>query len=292
MIDVVIKRVGRTIRSLRLGKRDYYPNTTTEQDLSMVLEQLTNPNPRMIRETKRLLAGIQNLDRAPRPEAVLGHIARFAATATEMQLSTKRSKVRPFDESKSPIHVQLKELIKKRRKFNIIVADPPWEYDDSANAGERGAKHKYPTMNMHDIRCMPVEDIAADDSVLLLWGTWPLVEDVLACIRAWGFQYKTCGFVWVKTNRIADTDFMGGGHYVRSNTEFVLVATRGKRLARKSKSVMQVVRAALRDHSQKPEEFFERLSALYDLKENRTVELFGRKKRPNITVLGNDTDRY
>jgi len=292
LIDTFIERVGRTIKRVRIGKRDYYPSTDTDQDLATFIEQLTNPNKRMLADTKKLLAQVQRMDRQPKPEVFLRLLSRSIVASTERSMFAKRVKIRPFNEAKSPIHIQLKQLIAKRRKFNIIVADPPWEYDDSADAGERGAKHKYPVMNMHDIRNMPVEQIAADNSVLLLWGTWPLMEDVLTVVRAWGFKYKTCGFVWVKVNPKAETDFMGGGHYTRSNTEFVLVATRGKRIERKSRAVMQVIREAIREHSQKPDEFFTRLSALYDIRGYKTVELFGRQQRPNITVLGNDTNRF
>lgn len=292
MIDALIERVGKTIRRVKLGRRDYYPSTDTDQDLATFIEQLVDPSPRMLMDVRALLKRVQMMDREVDTKVFLRLLARQMVASTERTLVTKRSKIRPFDESKSPIHKQLWALIAKKRKFNIIIADPPWEYEDSANAGERGAKHKYPVMNLHDIRCMPVSDIAADNSVLILWGTWPLMEDVMSVIRAWGFKYKTCGFVWVKTNSVSDTDFMGGGHYTRSNSEFVLVATRGKRLDRKSRAVMQVIRAAVREHSQKPDEFFDRLSALYDLKGNKTVELFGRQQRPNITVLGNDTNRF
>ena len=34
-----------------------------------------------------------------------------------------------------------------KKKYNIIYADPPWSYEDKANAGKRGAGHKYPTQS-------------------------------------------------------------------------------------------------------------------------------------------------
>ena len=69
---------------------------------------------------------------------------------------------------------------------------------------------------------------------------------------------------------------------------------RGKGLARVSKAVRQVIRAAIGEHSQKPEEFYTRLAQLYrgKLSKRTTVELFGRRLRNNMTVLGDDVKRF
>ena len=34
------------------------------------------------------------------------------------------------------------------KKYSVIYADPPWNYNDKCQAGERGAAFKYPTMNI------------------------------------------------------------------------------------------------------------------------------------------------
>jgi N6-adenosine-specific RNA methylase IME4 len=83
-------------------------------------------------------------------------------------------------------------------KFQIILADCAWTYDDPANAGKRGAVHKYPLMSQADLCALPVGDLAADDAVLLSWSTWPKLKEGIEVIESWGFTYKTCGFVWVK----------------------------------------------------------------------------------------------
>ena len=85
---------------------------------------------------------------------------------------------------------------------------------------------------------------------------------------------------------------MGGGHYTRSNSEYVIIGVRGKRIQRKSNSVMQVLHEAVREHSRKPESFYDSVKELYDLRKYKCVELFGRAQRENITVLGNDTKAF
>lgn len=58
-------------------------------------------------------------------------------------------------------------------KYNIIYADPPWVYKDKANAGKRGAVHKYNLMGLEAIKALPVADIAADDCLLAMWWVPP-----------------------------------------------------------------------------------------------------------------------
>lgn len=82
-------------------------------------------------------------------------------------------------------------------KYGVIVADPPWSYNDKKlNRG--GAARHYSTMSLADIKAMNVADYAADDSLLFMWATGPLLPEALQVIEAWGFKYKTLGFVWVK----------------------------------------------------------------------------------------------
>lgn len=84
-------------------------------------------------------------------------------------------------------------------KYGVVLADPPWQYDDKAVAGQRGAAFKYPTMPVSEIAALPVGDLVADDCALFLWATWPTLPDAFEVMRAWGFSYRTCAFVWVKT---------------------------------------------------------------------------------------------
>ena len=60
-----------------------------------------------------------------------------------------------------------------------------------------------------------------------MWATMPKLEEALSLIKAWGFNYKSAAFVWVKRNKKAPTWFWGMGRYTRSNAELCLLATRG-----------------------------------------------------------------
>lgn len=81
--------------------------------------------------------------------------------------------------------------------FQLIHADPPWRYSDkSANRG--GASRHYETMSIKDLKAMNVAELAAPTSVLWMWTTGPQLPDSLELMKAWGYSYRTLGFVWVK----------------------------------------------------------------------------------------------
>ena len=77
-------------------------------------------------------------------------------------------------------------------KYGIVYADPPWRYD--MKRGNGVAEKHYPTMSMEEICALPVADLAAKDSALFLWATFPQLNEAFRVIEAWGFKYKTLAF--------------------------------------------------------------------------------------------------
>ncbi len=171
-------------------------------------------------------------------------------------------------------------------KFSIILSDPAWTYADPARAGNRGAGCKYPLMTHRDLCALPVESIAADDCVLFLWATMPLLQEALEVIVDWGFTYKTNAFTWVKTCATGSY-FMGMGRWSRANAELCLLATRGKP-SRVSAGVNSIIAAPRGRHSAKPPETRDRIVRLCG--DHPRVELFARESCPGWTSLGYDID--
>ena len=91
-----------------------------------------------------------------------------------------------------------------QHKYKIIYADPAWLYRDKAVAGGRGAGCHYTVTSLEDIKALPVEKLADDDSVLFMWVTMPFLEEAFDVMRSWGFEYKTCAFTWIKQNKKAE----------------------------------------------------------------------------------------
>lgn len=86
---------------------------------------------------------------------------------------------------------------------------------------------------------------------LFLWVTFPYLLDGLKVMKEWGFKYKTCGFNWIKRNKVSDTWFFGLGHWTRANSELCLIGTNGT-IKRKSNKVSQIIDTHIEEHSKKP----------------------------------------
>ena len=141
-------------------------------------------------------------------------------------------------------------------KFNILYVDPPWQYEQKRLSG--AAEKHYRTLSDEELYHLPIQDIAADNSILFLWITYPKLKEALKAIENWGFFYKTVGFVWLKQNRKAPTWFFGLGFWTRGNTEICLLAIKGKP-KRMSARVSQLVVSPVEAHSRKPDIVREKL---------------------------------
>lgn len=175
-----------------------------------------------------------------------------------------------------------------QKKYQVIYADPPWKYRVYSQKGNgRSAEAHYSTMEIDKICSLPVAELADKNCVLFLWVTMPCLLEGLSVLRAWGFQYKTIAFVWVKQNRKADSLFWGMGYWTRSNVEFCILATKGTP-KRKSASVHQVIVSHIEEHSKKPQEVRERIVQL--MGDVPRIELFARQKTPGWDVWGNEVE--
>ena len=174
------------------------------------------------------------------------------------------------------------------KKYNIIYADPAWTFknynDEKSNTN---ANHHYQCMSMEEIKALPVNEIADDDSILFLWCTDPLLNKQLEVINAWGFQYKTVGFYWIKENKNKSNMrfWKGTGYWTRCNPEICVLATKGKP-KRVSGNVDKLVFAERDKHSKKPSIIRDKIVELCgDLPR---IELFARQRTPGWDAFGNE----
>ena len=183
----------------------------------------------------------------------------------------------------SLITKDLNSLIKANKKYSVIYCDAPWSFKVySVKGKKRSAERHYPTQTLDAIKRVPVKKLAADDCVLMLWAVLPQIPEALQVIRAWGFEYKTTAFTWVKTVKSGGLHW-GLGYWTRANCEICMLATKGspKRL---SKDVHQVVMEAVDRHSKKPYEVRRRIEKLVA---GPYLELYGRRPFEGWTVWGN-----
>ena len=176
------------------------------------------------------------------------------------------------------------------KKYQIIYADPPWQYKVwSRKSNGRSAESHYRTMNIEDIINLKgfINEISDENCILFIWVTYPCLKEGLKVIEQWGFQYKTCGFTWVKKNKKSNSWFWGMGYWTRANSELCLIATKGK-IKRISKKVHQIIDTPIEEHSRKPAIVRDKIIELVgDLSR---IELFAREKVPGWDAWGNEIE--
>jgi len=180
-----------------------------------------------------------------------------------------------------------------RGHYGVIYADPPWDY--TTKVGNGVAAHHYGTVDHRELAQLPVLDLAAPDCVVFMWATWPKLMEALWLGNAWGFEYKTAAWVWVKQSSSGRSWHFGNGYWSRSNAEVCLLFTRGTP-HRKSAGIRQLIIEAGQQtlfpalvapftvHSAKPYEAYSRIEALVP---GPYLELFARVSAPGWDAWGN-----
>lgn len=172
-----------------------------------------------------------------------------------------------------------------RKKYSVIIADPPWDYH---NLRLRGTVEKqYPTMSIDEICALPVAQLAMPNAVLLLWTTWPQLQNAFRVIKSWDFKYVT-GFPWIKITEVA-VDLWGElnikvpygvGFWARGASEPLLIARRGK-IGPPEDNFIGLLSPNLR-HSRKPDDVY----AYAESFPEPYLELFARRQRENWDAIG------
>lgn len=184
------------------------------------------------------------------------------------------------------------DIFKTDKKYQVIYADPPWEYRQSGSKiNARGmAKQHYPTMTTGEICGLPVKSVKTEDAVLFLWATFPNISEALKVVEAWGFEYKTAAFVWVKKNKKSETNFWGMGAYTRANAEVCLLGiskgAKAKQIV-KSNAVHQIIESPIEAHSKKPDVVREKIVQLLGSGIAK-IELFARQEVDGWDCWGNE----
>lgn len=175
-----------------------------------------------------------------------------------------------------------------RLSYRLILADPPWQYDDRGNP-RGGTDGHYSPMSTAELAALRVADLADPrGAVLYLWVVSPLLDEGIRVLRAWGFRYVTVGFAWYKRTNDGSCVRIGPGHHTRPSVELCLLGVRRRPPRRVSKAVQQEVEAPRQEHSRKPEAVHERLEELYG--DVPRVELFARRERPGWAAFGDEVN--
>jgi len=192
----------------------------------------------------------------------------------------------------------LEELYPKlpNKKFDIIYADPPWDYngklqfDKSSKGVDKldvskkifisSASFKYPTLKTKELMNLQLNEIAKDDCLLFMWTSNPHLSQAIELGESWGFKYRTIAFVWDKMNH-------NPGQYTLSNCELCLVFKKGKiPQPRGARNVRQLVKVKRGKHSEKPIEVLQGITKMFPTQDK--IELFARRTAEGWDCWGLD----
>ena len=182
------------------------------------------------------------------------------------------------------------DIFNTDKKYSVIYADPPWEYKQSGSIkNSRGmAKQHYQTMSTQDISKLPIRKLCTENALIFMWATFPNITEAVKLMQAWGFNYKTAAFVWVKKNKNG-SNFWGMGAWTRANAEVCLLGISKKTKASevvKSHRVHQVIESVIEQHSKKPDIVRDKIIEL--IGDLPRIELFARQHADGWDCWGNE----
>lgn len=170
-------------------------------------------------------------------------------------------------------------------KYQIIYADPPWDYKGQkqhtkGGVETGGADSHYQTMKLPELKALPIQKITDDNALLFLWSSSPHLDQAIELMKAWGFSYATVGFVWDKVR-------VNPGFYTMSQCEICLIGKKGKiPQPRGARNVHQFLTEQRGRHSAKPTEVRTRIEQMFP--QQKKIELFARERVNGWDAFGNE----
>jgi N6-adenosine-specific RNA methylase IME4 len=140
----------------------------------------------------------------------------------------------------------------------------------------------YQTLPIAEIAQLPIEELADEHCLLLMWTTNQFLPEALGLVRLWKFQYDKL-FTWCKNN--------GMGGTPRNATEHLILASRGRPGKPETQGASMVLNwiklPRTNRHSEKPKELryiIEKFTA------EPKIELFARARHPGWDAWGNEVE--
>ena len=172
--------------------------------------------------------------------------------------------------------------------FRTVVVDPPWPMR-RFNGWGSARELPYRPMSLDGIRALPIPGVVGKEGYLFLWTPDAFLDAAVSIISAWGFTRRQT-VVWTKDG----VPRMGLGGMFATSVEFCLVAQKIRPGTNAHGSRTMGVRAPashfawpLREHSEKPAEFY---ILLETLSPGPYLDVFARVRRPGWVAVGDAID--
>ncbi len=183
-----------------------------------------------------------------------------------------RKQVREQNIEQQKAAIEKGEIVRPDGLYDVIACDPPWPYGTEYDPAGRRAANPYPEMPLEDIAA--IELPAAGNCILFLWTTHKFMRYSFGLLDKWGFR-DVAIITWVK-------DKMGLGAWIRSQSEFCIMAVRGTPHVTLTNQTT-VLCGKRREHSRKPDEFYDMVNSLCI---GRKLDYFARERRPGWDIFG------
>lgn len=230
------------------------------------------------------------------------------AKAGDKVKATVELKKENRDEKERVLGAKQRDLPDER--FGVIYADIPRHFHvhSDITGMDRAPENHYPTMTFQQLVDLPVQDIAADDCILVFWSTAASLIDDLEIMAEWGFVVfrpreagrlrrdvlidgKWCvgdlpgGAQPYRSMQVWDKVNMGLGYWFRDQHEFILVGARGNVVppaqGTQDRSLFSEKKG---EHSAKPKCVADMIDRHWPTIPK--IELFARDARPGWKVWG------
>jgi N6-adenosine-specific RNA methylase IME4 len=282
--------IGARLANLRVGQRK---DTAGPIGLSAMTQpeaaSKLSVGERSIKRARKVLdTGTQELaDAVDNGQIAVSVAAKIAELEPEQQAQVIADP-RPEQAIKKVMRAEREEHLAERtiiqsigkgsQLYGVIYADPPWRFETHSDNGmDRSADNHYPTMSMEQLYSLNIP--AADDCVMFMWATVPMLPEAIDLMDEWGFIYKS-HIMWVK-------DRVGTGYWTRNKHELLLIGTRGNVPApAMGMQPPSVIELPLGRHSEKPAFFADMISTMYPT--TPKLEMFARVGRMGWDVIGNE----
>ena len=177
------------------------------------------------------------------------------------------------------------DIYKTNKKYNIIYADPPWQYKSKECLAKKSIlngklNYHYNTMTLEELKKLPVNKICEKDCLLFLWVVSPMLDGCIDVLKSWGFKYSTIGFIW-------DKQKTNPGSYTMSQCEICLIGKKGNiPKPRGIRNAKQFISEEKTKHSTKPHEVRKRIVDMFPTQ--KKIELFARQHADGWDCWGNE----
>ena len=190
-------------------------------------------------------------------------------------------------------------------KYKIGYFDPPWSFEpwgDQTNSLVKSPQMHYDCMSIDEMCGLPVKELFDDNALAACWTYDPMYPEALRLMKAWGFEYVTVLFRWLKTTEdpgqlhlfpieLPSFPIATGYHTRTGGCEECWLFKRGNGLPVLRHDIRREFYSMVREHSRKPDQVRDWIVDLYGPQPR--VEFFARTRTQGWDIMfSNQADKF